>query len=101
MKHTPGTWEVHTDGSYPSLVGVWNQSEIPDDLKCVAICDVTESGCDMDETLSNAKLIASAPDLLRACEWAAKFFKIYADDWGMPEDAHLIYDAITKYKDER
>ena len=68
FKGTSGSWQVvdtYEDYNEDSGVIIWDG----DEQASGPICDMGEIG-DMNygEVLANAKLIAAAPDLLRACE---------------------------------
>lgn len=65
-KHTPGPWRIslnNTDGQYQIFQG-------PEDKHCAWIASVTQTVIDFDRRMSkeegqaNARLIASAPELL-------------------------------------
>ena len=58
MKHTPGPWRVH--GLDLEMNG-----------EIVGIAPAPD-GATLGEKAANAALIAAAPELLAACEWAAK-----------------------------
>lgn len=70
MKHTPGPWKV-TDNNY--TLGVETE-----DGK-YSVCDVClsngETRNDAEEDKANARLIASAPELLEALKWAMIFVR--------------------------
>ena len=91
MKHTPGSW----------------QSDI--DLECTfdldgrteTVIEITNE--DHSETVgyatseANAHLIASAPDLLKACKEAFNYLdKPYASTVGNVEIIELLQQAISK-----
>ena len=65
MKHTPGPWQIDTAEEY-NFFGIWGpETEIPDDLKCIACVDYEgDSNVPEDEAKGNARLIAAAPELL-------------------------------------
>lgn len=74
-KHTPGPWKIEG----PNLnhkdqfrYAVYTNTEV----KPKWICELefySDQGTETDK--ANAKLIAAAPDLLEACQWAVAFGK--------------------------
>lgn len=64
MKHTPGPWKIGTEG-YRVYGGSYG----------VAAIEGT-SGAASKEAEANARLIASAPELLAACEMALEHLKV-------------------------
>ena len=67
-KHTPGPWYA---------VGAWVEHE-KDDVADICNCDPESMsqghlGRSYDEMAANARLIAAAPDLLKACEAIWKY----------------------------
>ena len=75
MKHTPGPWKVFQDDFY--VVGV--------ESDCAIIADHLYESNDptvrdiLPELEANARLIAAAPDLLKACQ--------YVVDWHREHDS--------------
>jgi hypothetical protein len=72
MNHTKGEWIAKDGQIYPQETG-----------KTLALIPYFELGNEEHE--ANQKLIAAAPDLLEACEWAVKQFKRLADEGRYPE----------------
>lgn len=67
-KHTPGPWKIFGGPSHPQRHHLAVIDSIPDvDGKIVAncICHLASTNPDSD---ANAQLIATAPDLLEACD---------------------------------
>ena len=60
--HTPGPWRISSIGSYGLTIG--------DEKQIIG----TVHG-DNSESIANARLIAAAPDLLEALEYAAELIK--------------------------
>lgn len=85
-KHTPGPWQYDSDGHFVCV----------DMDASKMICDIRGWGWlqkmghqkAVETQIANAKLIASAPDLLEACQWALKQFEKLSDDGRYPE--HLL-----------
>lgn len=77
MKHTKGEWFVATDNNVYSQHGDARIAIVEADF------NISEQ-----EAEANARLIASSPELLEACEWAVKQFKILADKGKYPE--HML-----------
>ena len=86
MEHTPGKWRIQEDNDGE----VWVFGSIE---KRAAVCrmlpprgkfthgETLEEVDMLPENIANARLIAAAPDLLAACELAAKYVsKMVADD---------------------
>ena len=68
--HTPSPWKIATfDGphEYASIEAGGEASEL------VCICDIPSWPCAIKEMQANARLIASAPDLLSALEKLADY----------------------------
>jgi len=70
-KHTPGPWELCDEGDYGDFDGL-SQVILGDDRR---LCAVHVSD---DETRANARLIAAAPELLKALKWAMRGIPKYA-----------------------
>ena len=63
MKHTKGKWEIHSK-TFTEITVHTKQMDI-----CTVLCiDISD-----EEAEANANLIASAPDLLEACEYAVNY----------------------------
>lgn len=83
--HTPGPWAVDDDGE---VTGVEGQAVVasvykPDDFPCFDAEEDDPEGKFPVECAANAALIAAAPDLLKAAEFARDFFvqvKGWTDD---------------------
>ena len=76
-RHTLGTWEVVKRLSSGSAYGIWKDGAL--------IADIAKRPWTREtEELANAQLIASAPNLLKACENCAAglelFVQTYLDD---------------------
>ena len=72
MKHTPGPWEV-ADLPHSIVVRTESPNKTPYGAsRYAAIGGFDRSDPDqLDEALANARLIAAAPDLLKALKWLA------------------------------
>jgi len=102
--HTSGPWLVDFESdefdSKQSKLRIIDGSEAslnhPQGRLTIANLNVCAFAPHMDEPMANARLIASAPDLLRALEWLV-------DDWErvtgrtLPDD-HEAKAAISKAK---
>ena len=86
MKHTPGPWKTYF---VINSVRVFIK-DIKDRNLAITNC----SG--LDQNIANARLIASAPILLEACEEA--LICIRSEDYGLAK-GHLL-NAIAKAKGE-
>lgn len=62
MSHTKGEWRLRKG---PKDSDKWWDIPRPDSTSCIV---TIWSAPDDEETIANARLIAAAPDLLRACE---------------------------------
>ena len=86
--HTPGPWTVESDGSTVSMGG-----------QCVIVGPAPD-GAPREQERANARLIAAAPDLLRACRKALRDLKpFFEDDEPHPTFVELektLYAAIAK-----
>uniref|UniRef100_A0A6M3LRI8 Uncharacterized protein n=1 Tax=viral metagenome TaxID=1070528 RepID=A0A6M3LRI8_9ZZZZ len=85
-KHTPGKWEVEVIGVHQFIVK--NNKTIaktPWDIS------------NQEENEANARLIASAPELLEACKEAFTYLdKPHTSKFGNVEIIDLLNKAITK-----
>lgn len=101
-QHTPAPWKIHKPDfeTINVVTGSMFICEIP---KSIEESEDTEQRNVIAE--ANARLIAAAPELLRACEWAVKQFEFLADSGKYPEHmmAHnggkgyrILIDAIQK-----
>lgn len=100
MKHTPGPWRSITtkletsNYRFHSIMSVDNK----------IIAHITDGD---DENLANADLMAAAPELLEACEYALKRLKEFQEATGYPtahpqielEEA-ILEEVIKKAKGE-
>lgn len=80
--HTPGPWHVFEPLSKfgtAASVGAWLPDGKSRNLICEAI-DQTDDPYDHETGLANARLIASAPSLLAACEAALDFLNRMQDE---------------------
>lgn len=72
IEHTPGPWVTNPNDTYP--LQVFNADPAPGRLE---ICNVGGSGfCPEsdEENRANARLIATAPELLDAASWVVRLF---------------------------
>jgi len=84
-EHTPGPWKIF-DGWGSSRFAPVIVDGIPDvDGKCVAncICHIASTN---DDKAANARLIASAPDLLAALEKAVADYGKPGGPWNVPRE---------------
>ena len=92
-KHTPGPWKSTKDGRiYSETATEWNRTANAETAAWVAATG---------ENPANARLIASAPDLLAACEaWAERGWCIQGPSPKLPCscDWHMAKAAIAKAK---
>ena len=108
--HTPGPWKVCGASGGKCLCGlVWSE---PADKTVATVgvgkCPVQDHGhfgTPNDESLANARLIASAPDLLAACEAAVQVIDGLVAQQAMPDDFYLadlsaIRVAVAKARGE-
>ncbi len=85
VKHTPGPWR--TSGVYiDSDHGTVGHANFSDDLTA-------------GSPAANARLIAAAPDLLEAAEWADKALERYVDALGLDQTDEAALIALYKIKD--
>lgn len=80
-KHTPGPWDVEHDTEIIAAEG-----------QRIAEADTRSINFVNGEATANAHLIAAAPDLLRACEWALSMM----DGGRLEEDIMHLRAAIAK-----
>lgn len=96
--HTPGPWKIF-DGYGASRFAPAVVDSIPDvDGKCVAncICHVASTNPDC---VANAQLIAAAPDMLAALDYALTALQTLANTLGGISEEHaeeIIQDAAGK-----
>jgi hypothetical protein len=64
-KHTPGPWKINPRASLHI---------VSNDNKTIASCSSSQNGDNLETEQANARLIASAPDLLEALQTTKKFF---------------------------
>lgn len=102
-KHTPGPWTVGDSGL---SVLKMNQPD-PDYLpRAQRVADVYQDQQFSEESRANAKLVAAAPDLLKACE-QVKYLLAVARDHGygpqspeLQQAAVVVREAISKARPE-
>lgn len=95
-KHTPGPWHVSdVDAVNPRIDG--------SDGRGIAHATqrdphpITGQGISIQQAMANARLIAAAPDLLKALELC---FKLACDRMSVP-DAILVEDIIAKARGDK
>ncbi len=72
MTATPGPWEMHLAGEYWLEITTHATIEKPR----VTVCEIWEhEDSDPDIAEANARLIAAAPALLEACEYALSVYE--------------------------
>jgi hypothetical protein len=85
-QHTPGPWMIFPGGDIGSA-----SVRRPD---TVVIRSGTVKGETIGSAMTNARLIAAAPELLEACK---RIMHVYNEGWRMdPSDASAVRDAIAK-----
>ncbi|MBX3442554.1 MAG: hypothetical protein KF774_09100 [Planctomyces sp.] len=75
MSHTPGPWEIDSNSGIGYLISHDPAPHDPpgrgaDTIFPVIVCEVWDEGLGDECTIANARLIAAAPMLLRACRLA-------------------------------
>ncbi len=79
-QHTPGPW-ITGNSLVPFGITIWKEHDENRNVPRI---------CQNVSTLANAKLIAAAPELLEACQWAIR-------NESIPRDVYLMLKAaITK-----
>lgn len=102
MAHTQGPWRLNAGNSIEIMGGC-----IPNKAIARALCGGM-TGIKLDEAEANARLIAAAPELLKALEelWQTVKVAIYTGDWKVdgacdPEsDLNRARAAIAKARGE-
>lgn len=91
MKHTPGPWKVDKSSWFTK---VYTQRENYDDEQF--ICTTDYSGLDLNDNQANARLIASAPELLDSLESILEdvYFEENKGCYGISADKLLKAKAI-------
>ena len=80
MKHTPGPWKVHhhshiNEEQWLSVLnGAWDITHNGASNPAIVACSRYSAMSD-EENLANALLIAAAPELLTACEYALEVIR--------------------------
>jgi hypothetical protein len=95
---TPGPWDIswgtYQDGEGHEVCEYRKQGQ---PLACIAKVNYHDD--QEGETKANARLIAAAPELLKALRWLRQCAKSYADadkkgrDWYRPDIDHAISEA--------
>ena len=75
-EHTPGPWEVESDGSTVAMGG-----------QCVITAPVPDGGTRAEEE-ANAQAISAVPDLLEACRKAERAL--------LHSNSHVAFNAVRK-----
>lgn len=94
MKSTPGPWEVHTGDNECCEI-----HPINDEDGFQVIADIPIDGIGDKE--ANARLIASAPDLLEACQEALDVMNQYIHRHQAKETFEKLEQAIAKTKERK
>jgi hypothetical protein len=90
MKHTPAPWTVGTPNLYTKLnIGIWGDDYV--------ICDMCEDGHSVAEQVANARLIASAPELLEALKDLLRDLDT-VDSYALNETVLPIWEDIARAK---
>lgn len=98
MAHTPGPWKVISRGyPFPGL-RVWTAAEnLVADLEICMINNLEEYE---GQRLADARLIAAAPDLLKAAEEAVAALEPLPLTWELSAVFETLRRAIAKAKGE-
>lgn len=90
-KHTPGPWSAFIwNKNAPHIITIGIPYSDGDAHLCKIDCSIKT-----DENKANARLIAAAPDLLRACKMALETIKHAAlEEFNIPQD--YLERAIAK-----
>jgi hypothetical protein len=95
-KHTPGPWRLNA-GDETRIMAV---SKTVADAKCGGM-----TGIRLREAEANARMIAAAPDMMAALQYAVDHYGKPGGPWNVPSDPggwlDRARDAIGKAKDER
>ncbi len=89
MKHTPGPWETDPEFNNECILG--------NDKILVADCTILHIKRSNEMIRANARLIASAPDLLETCKEARAFLEGLDMKWAIWSD---LNQAIAKAEEE-
>lgn len=98
QKHTPGPWSFHVrDASKPLEIDICGRRQYTGGDKDMLSITVTKYGPDDLEAEANARLIAAAPELLAACEYALEHLNVLKIQ-GVETVKRDLVDAIFKAK---
>jgi hypothetical protein len=86
VKHTPGPWSTGCDEDGHMVYAA-------DDS---AVADALRDDGDAEAEVSNARLIAAAPDLLAACQVALAAYRLAGKDVPENSTAATLRSAIAK-----
>src|SRR6476646_6775635 len=92
-KHTPGPWRPSYDRGY------FVETDHDDKPSSGNVCNIEQGdGCSKEEAQANARLIAAAPDLLKACKAMVTYCGKYAiEDYAKGQWPYQnLMDAIAK-----
>ena len=93
MKHTKGEWKIFW-GNYTHFATINKDTQ-------TRICAIeVDNPAETEEQRANAYLIASAPDLLEACEEALKIVGDKTEVFWDAKTAKTLTNAINKAKGE-
>ena len=97
MKHTPGPWEIEQfNEDYVKKEGRLSIKKIA--IFCLGYQVATVIGEDWETRKANARLIASAPELLEACKYVLEMCNGHHDDIDIFKDGikGCVERAIAK-----
>ena len=88
--HTPGPWRVEVFDGPMQYASIEAGSEIND---LIRVCDIPSWPGAIEEMEANARLIAAAPDMLAALQWAESCLVPYVHAHSPEERDHAYKDA--------
>ncbi len=97
MKHTPGPWAIENIDNVNPDLSIYSVSDLVNgnSNKQINICECNWRRSSIDKDRANAKLIASAPELLEALQYLIK--ELPTDTWDYSPDCFVIAtNAIKK-----
>lgn len=96
---TPGPWAINgkpDDGFSPDINAFSGRGAYGLDVIARLFGDVPKFNGSPEEQWANARLIAAAPDLLTACEWAERALAPFSKEPAEKSGIALLRAAIAK-----
>ena len=102
MKHTPGPWKPVKREQDLSEPGKYSPEyyAIMEAVEGSLVAEVHHAGIEWEEFKANARIVAAAPDLLKALKMAIHALQVHGIDETMAGEFEILTNAVAKVEGE-